>query len=516
MIALPRLMNRRAFLRAAGAAGLGSLMAERTLAFPHRLLASEIAPRRPLRIRGVVRSGGQPLDRVAVSDGISVVRTAQDGSFELLSDSSRRFAFLSVPAGYELPIGANGTAAMFAPLHPGEGEERTLAWDLVPLDGSDEEHAFLLLADPQTLDMDDVGRFHAETVPDIQQTVAALGEVPLFGVGCGDLMFDRLELFPQYEEAVRRTGIPFFQVLGNHDVEILARTDEASARTFQQHFGPTYYSFNRGAVHYVVMDDVFWFGGGYLGYLDEVQLTWLRADLESLEPGQVVVLFMHIPPYSTQHERQNAARPTPNLVVANREALYRLLEPYEAHVIVGHMHELEHLLDGGIALHVCGAVCGAWWTGDICGDGTPNGYGIFTVRGEELSWQYKSTHMALDHQMRVYTRGTDPAAPDEIVANVWDWDPSWEVVWIEDGIHKGRMARRTGMDPLSVALHIGPERPVKHSWVEPVPTAHLFYAPVAEGAGEILVEATDGRGRTVTAKPESVLGRSRSSSSSAW
>jgi hypothetical protein len=170
------------------------------------------------------------------------------------------------------------------------------------------------------------------------------------------------------------------------------------------------------------------------------------------------------------------------------------------------MHELEHLLDGGVQVHVCGAVCGAWWTGEICNDGTPNGYGIFTVRGEELSWQYKSTHLSLAHQMRVYARGADPAAPDEIVANVWDWDPAWRVVWIEDGIRKGRMARRRGKDPLSAALHSGPQRPAKHPWVEPTLTDHLFYAPVAEGAGEILVEATDGRGRTVTAKPEPVLG----------
>jgi hypothetical protein len=384
--------------------------------------------------------------------------------------------------------------------------EMTVGWDLVPLEGSDERHAFLLLADPQTLDMEDVGRLHAETVPDIQETVAGLGESPPFGVGCGDLMFDRLELFPQYEEAVRRTGIPFFQVLGNHDVETLARTDETSARTFQHHFGPAYYSFNRGAVHYVVLDDVFWFGDGYMGYLDDVQLIWLRGDLSSVEPGSPVVVFMHIPSYCTQHERSGAKRPERNVVVANREALYALLEPFAAHIIVGHMHELEHLSDGPAHIHVCGAVCGAWWTGEICADGTPNGYGIYTVDGEDLSWQYKSTHMPRDHQMRVYARGTDPAAPDEIVANVWDWDPGWQVVWIEEGIRKGRMARRRGKDPLAVHLQAGPERPAKHPWVEPFITDHLFYAPVADGVQDILVEATDRHGRIATARPTPVPG----------
>ena len=499
-------MNRRTFLRAAGAAGLGTLMAERILGSPYAPVKQRIMPRRPVRIRGVVRSGSRSLGNVAVSDGVSVVRSASDGSFELVSDSSRRFVSLSVPAGYQIPIRANGTAGIFLPLRPDPHDEMALSWELAALDGSDERHSVFLLADPQTLDMEDVGRFHAETVPDIQQSIASLGDRAIFGVGCGDLMFDRLELFPQYEEAIGRTGIPFFQVLGNHDLETLARTDEASAATFQQHFGPTYYSFNRGAVHYVVLDDVFWFGDGYMGYLDETQLTWLSADLSSVEPGGVVVVFMHIPSYCTQHERQGAARPERNLVVVNREALNRALEPYVAHIIVGHMHELEHVLDGGVHIHVCGAVCGAWWTGEICGDGTPNGYGIFSVEGEDLSWRYKSTFLPLDHQIRVYTRGADPAAPDEIVANVWDWDPSWEVVWIEDGIRKGRMARRKGKDPLSVALHTGPERPAKHAWVEPYVTDHLFYAPASAGGQEILVVATDAQGRVVTAKPEALLG----------
>ena len=507
MRTLHGVISRRSFLRRAGLAGCGALLADRILASPYEPVLEDIGVRRQIRIRGVVRSGNRAVSGVAVSDGVSVVRTGPDGSFELLSDSSRPFAFLSLPAGHHIPTQANGTAATFVRLQPDTRGEVAITWQLDPLEVSDERHSFLLLADPQTLDMDDVGRFHAETVPDIQQTLTLLGDRPVFGVGCGDLMFDRLDLFPQYEEAVRRTGIPFFQVLGNHDVEVLARTDESSAQTFRTRFGPTYYSFNRGAVHYVVLDDVFWFGDGYLGYLDDVQLAWLRADLGAVEAGGPVVVFMHIPSYCTQHERWGKSRPERNVVVVNREALYRLLEPFASQVIVGHMHELEHTTDGGVPVHVCGAVCGAWWTGEICGDGTPNGYGIFSVEGEELSWRYQATHFPVDHQLRVYERGADPEAPEEIVANVWDWDPSWEVVWLEDGIRKGRMARRRGKDPLSVALYAGPEVPAKHPWVEPYITDHLFYAPVAEGAAEILVEVTDGKGRVMTARPEPLLGR---------
>ena len=97
---------------------------------------------------------------------------------------------------------------------------------------------------------------------------------------------------------------------------------------------------------------------------------------------------------------------------------------------------------------------------------------------------------------RVYPVGSDPAAPQELVANVWDWDPSWRVVWYEDGDRRGAMARRNGLDPAAVRTMAGPELPGRRGWVEPVPTAHLFYAPVSPGAREIKVEVRDGFGRS--------------------
>ena len=79
--------------------------------------------------------------------------------------------------------------------------------------------------------------------------------------------------------AFGQVGIPFFQVIGNHDMNLDSRTDDYSARTFSDLFGPTYYSFNRGEVHYVVLDDVFFLGTSkkYIGYISEKQFAWLEA-----------------------------------------------------------------------------------------------------------------------------------------------------------------------------------------------------------------------------------------------
>lgn len=437
------------------------------------------------------------MPRAGITDGIQVVSTGPDGSFELVSDGGRPFVSLSPPAGFELPVQQTGTFRLFQPIRAGANGEAAVRFELTPLRGPDDRHAFLLLADPQTQDREEMALFHAQTVPDVRETIRALGDTPLFGVADGDIMYDDLTMYPDYERAVRELGIPFAQVVGNHDLDLETDRDEASTATFQRHFGPTYYSFNRGRVHYVVLDDVFYYGGGYLGYVADEQLRWLAADLALVERGAPVVVFLHIPLQSQMFARAGRERPEISNTVTNREALVRLLEPFRARAISGHTHESDHRTEGAVVEHNVGTVCGAWWTGDVCYDGTPNGYALFTVEGESFRWRYQATGQPADHQIRVYPRGADPRAPDEIVANVWAWDPSWTVTYIVNGEPKGSMSRRRGYDPGSVLLHEGPDKPAKRAWVNPVVTDHLFYAPVPLGA-QVIVEARDAWGNTYT------------------
>ncbi len=192
-------------------------------------------------------------------------------------------------------------------------------------------------------------------------TLRGLGGPEAIGIADGDIMFDHLELYPEFERGVSRMGIPFFQVVGNHDLDQRSVTDDNSTATFTGRFGPRYYSFDRGAVHYVVLDDVFWHGAGYLGYLGSDQLRWLENDLKHVEAGRPVMVASHIPVLGSRHVRQGERNPSTGISVANRQALYRLLEPYRAHVLTGHTHENEHVFEGGVHEHVSGTVCGAGW-----------------------------------------------------------------------------------------------------------------------------------------------------------
>ena len=57
-------------------------------------------------------------------------------------------------------------------------------------------------------------------------------------------------------------------------------------------YGPAYYSYNVGEVHYAVLNDNYYIGRDwyYIGYLEERQLAWLERDLSFVPAGTTVVV----------------------------------------------------------------------------------------------------------------------------------------------------------------------------------------------------------------------------------
>lgn len=488
------LQQRRSFLKSLGLTGLGITL-QPTLGF------SQAAPNLSVqRLAGRVHAGGQGLAGVAVTDGLTVTLTDSKGNYAIDSNATTEFVHVSVPRGYAFPQ-EKGIARFYRRKEVARGRFRA-DFELVKLPQDDTKHNFILWADPQMISKADAEEFKATAVPDTQQLIASYGPQTLFhGIGCGDLVWDHFELFDDYQQGVATTGIPFFQVIGNHDMDLTARTDEGSSATFRQRFGPTYYSFNRGEIHYVVLDDVFFIGAAkkYIGYLTELQLAWLEQDLAHVKPGSTVVVSLHIPPYTRQHLRDKQKEESMGGVVSNRKELYRLLQPFKVHILSGHTHFNEVLQTAdNVTEHVHGTVCGAWWTGPICTDGTPGGYGVYEVNGPEIKWYYKSIGKARDHQFRVYPKGVLPDRPNAVLVNVWNWDPSWKVVCIEDDARRTPMQQHTGHDPLSVQLHAGAQLPAKHKWVEPTTTEHLFVAEVGAQTRQVRIEVTDRFGQVYT------------------
>ncbi|MCP6406884.1 hypothetical protein NL481_28185, partial [Klebsiella pneumoniae] len=69
------------------------------------------------------------------------------------------------------------------------------------------------------------------SVPDVQALVKSMGNTPVHGIAVGDLVWDNHALFADYNEAVKQMGIPFFQALGNHDMDYRQGGDETSDKT---------------------------------------------------------------------------------------------------------------------------------------------------------------------------------------------------------------------------------------------------------------------------------------------
>src|SRR5690606_9551423 len=136
-------------------------------------------------------------------------QTSASGEFELISGNDRDFVFVSLPAGFEIPRQANGSAAFFQRIDKTKAEQ-SFQFELKRSSASDDNHHFLLLSDTQIQDDYDAGQLLTVAAPDVQKTVANLNDPNLFGIGCGDLVYDKLELFEEYNQSVQMYNTPFF------------------------------------------------------------------------------------------------------------------------------------------------------------------------------------------------------------------------------------------------------------------------------------------------------------------
>jgi hypothetical protein len=483
------MINRRDFLKNFGLAG--SIL---TVPATYAAAAAKDPGEKDLgnlTIKGQVTGNRSPIAGVAVTDGVNVTVTDKKGYYELVSNNTTEFVYISVPSGYSIPH-EKGIAKFYKPVT--RKGSFSADFNLEKLDKDDTKHNFVVWADPQMISAKDAEQLKAESAPDLRDLVKSYPPGTLFhGIGCGDLVWDHFELYDDYKQAVNMVNIPFYNVIGNHDMDLDARSDDYSAQTFKKQFGPTYYSFNRGRIHYVVLDDVFFIGTAkkYIGYLTENQLQWLEQDLALIKPGSTVVVSLHIPSNTGNTRRNKLKEDDLGAGLNNREQLYKILKPYNVHIMSGHTHMNEKWQQDNMMEHVHGTVCGAWWTGPICSEGTPNGYGVYEVNGSDIKWYYKSTGKPKEHQLRVYQKGRHKDFPDEVAAKIWNWDHQWKVEWFEDGTAKGPMEQRVSMDPWAVELYEGEKLPKKHRFVDPTLTDHLFYAKPSANAKEVTVKATD-------------------------
>jgi predicted phosphodiesterase len=207
-----------------------------------------------------------------------------------------------------------------------------------------------LLTDLHYADKLEAGtRYYRQTLDKLAEAADALiREKPAFVVELGDFIdaADSVALERRYLQAVNR---PFsaicgdrHYVLGNHCVDTLTK-EEFLAEIEQQR---SYYSFDRGGAHFVVLDACFRADGTPYGrktshwtdtHIPAAQLEWLQADLQ--QNDRPVVVFAH-----QRLDVQN------NHGVKNNAAVRKILEASGRVLAVfqGHSHQNDLKLIAGI------------------------------------------------------------------------------------------------------------------------------------------------------------------------
>ena len=454
-----------------------------------------------VKISGKVTADGKPLAGVPVTDGTQFVVTDKSGKYTMDSADGTKYVYITLPDGYEVPV-KDGVPVLYADVTPDKKGRFTHDFDLKKSDRDMTKHIIFVQADPQVYfdpNLDEVERASVEMKNLLANDYPGQEAV---GLVLGDIVGQFKQgdkYFPWMIKNIDETGFPTFYVCGNHDIEMDVPTNEQARKAFNHYFGPTYYSFNRGKIHYVVLDNVYWMGRYYAGYYTQQQLDWLKQDLALVPEGSTVIISQHIPCYSREARRQEWGKESYHKVVSNRQELFSMLKPYNAHIFSGHEHYAENYVLGDKLYEHCHApLSDLFWCTNWAMDGTPNGYYVYEVDGDNLNWYYKVLGRDKNYQFELYPRGRSRQHPEAVVANIWNVDKTWKIEWFEDGNLKGEMIQFTGEDPnlWDDVVANGKNYPFPYMGCDI--TEHMFYAVPESENSVITVKATDHNGNVYT------------------
>lgn len=452
-------------------------------------------------VYGIVSSAGVGVENVVVSDGAEVTVTNEKGIYQLKSAKKWGYVFISVPSGYEVP--SVGVLPQFhrALKNSADVVERA-DFKLEKVDGQDSYKIFMLGDMHLANRTGDLGQF-AQFTSDLTDYMTRHKGEKMYALTLGDMTWDlywysNSYYFPQYLNTVNSQikNLQIFHTMGNHDNDIQTRSDYDAAVKYVDQICPTYYSFNIGKVHYVVMDDIDCssYDGStsrnYVKSLSAEQLDWLAKDLSYVAKTTPVVVAMHAQVFypttsgfKIDHDPVNTLR------------LFDILDGYTVRFVTGHTHKLFNvtpdapIVDGhNFREYNSGSVCASWWwSGNLTPgihigtDGTPGGYGIWDVTGTDFQCLYKSTGWPEEYQFRSYdlnnvhfSMADVPLMPsdisasvknaymqyvnaypqnndNEVLINIWNWNSDWTLSVVDENRKTLPYTEVWAYDPLHIA-----------------------------------------------------------------
>ncbi|SOE23744.1 3',5'-cyclic AMP phosphodiesterase CpdA [Spirosomataceae bacterium TFI 002] len=356
--------------------------------------------------------GEKGIAGVKVSNGVEVVKTNTAGKYEieLLPES---ILFISKPAKYDIPLNdvqlpqfyyshyPNGTPgkahwkwSVFGPTGP-----LPEAINFPLLEGTlINEFKAMGFADPQTATNEELDMMRKDVIDELFGNPYGAQ----FGLVAGDLVNDNLALYERHNRLMSQIGIPIWNVPGNHDLNLESPDYKHSTQTYKSIFGPDYYSFDYGQVHFLALNNVGYKGKGkgYEGHLDANQMKWIENDLRDVSPDKLIMVITHIPLLTYADERTFPGKTN----TVNFNELLRILGRFKnVYTIAGHdtsnswKVEINHTHGWHgypFIAHTLAEVRGSGWQSGprdnrgvrpaTMADGNPNGYYVFYFEGNSV------------------------------------------------------------------------------------------------------------------------------------
>lgn len=481
-----------------------------------------------------LRDQGEPgISGVAVASRNAVVLTDSRGVYAIPIQREDEI-FVIKPADYNYFLNEYNLPQFYylhkhnrPPLLKYRGIERTeplpASIDFPLLSGSyEEDFSIIVMSDPQPYNLTEVQYYDKDIVEELVGTSEFS-----FGITLGDIVGDDLDLFEPINKATARIGIPWFNVIGNHDLNSDASDLYYSDERFKSVYGPSTYAFHHGKVFFIILNNIIFPNAFtdyyYVGGIRDDQFAFIKNSLEFVPNDHLVVLCMHIPLYNEEQWGET-------FLNTHRIRLFEILKNHEFTLsLSGHTHTLRHYFFGSnedwlqeIPHHhyTTGAASGDWWSGlfqengvpeSTMYDGTPNGYSIIRFTGNQYTIDYKAAGHSGNFKMRIYGPKVVPTHAHYrgyFYVNYFQGSKNDKVEWkINDGDWK-TMRYTIEPDPYNYAQQYDWDHSVNlPNGIRPsgpLPSHHLWKARIpgnlSEGQNTVFIKATDTYGRIFIAE----------------
>ncbi|WP_295940305.1 calcineurin-like phosphoesterase family protein [uncultured Alistipes sp.] len=513
-----------------------------------RSLDIEIPDKEGMNVKGVVFCGSLPVPGVVVSDGEIVTTTDDTGCYYLASKKHHGYVFVSVPSGYE-PQAENSIPQIWGPVTPGEEATEQVDFELIEAPGQD-NFDLLVLADMHLANrVGDMAQYRNLMLPDVKDYIAKSSK-KVYLLNVGDMTFDlywnsNKYNMGDYVNTLKDSSIPalIYHLPGNHDNDEYARDDYTAEQPYKDYLGPTYYSFNIGKIHFIMLDNTIYLNAGadpslkkagdhsYNPAFTEMELEWLKADLATVKDKNApLVIGTHCQVFYYNSSLEINA----SMAYGHSTILDEMLREFtDVHIISGHTHNNTTMkIRNGLMEHNTGGSCATWWwtgyysNGHICKDGAPGGMGVYEFAGTDMEWYYKgfdeprnlqfrtydmnnvktffANNSIIRNLIRYYPNRNDYAGVGNNVVyiNVWNWDPEWTVSVKENGVELG--ATRVYMkDPLhtyaydATRVYKNSNNTYTDSFISSN-NYHIFAANASSATSTLTIEVTDRFGNKYT------------------